>query len=336
MRYDKAANTEKLLNLFNEMKSGLLNSRPSFQRNLVWSNKHKENFIETILKGYPFPEIYLCEGETDVELKKSTRLVVDGQQRLDTICRYIMGELKCRKIQSFAELSEPQKEEFYKYKIVVRDLEKIEDKEIREIFNRINSIQYALNAMEIRNALYEGEFISTAQDIAERKELEKLEIFSETQYARMKNADFILIVMTTIEVGGYFSRDNEVGNLITTYDPNYSNKNKIKKDIIGVLQLINKADLPFDSIWLRKSSFFTLVVELIKYKRERGELPSSKSLKKTLSKLEKLIEENKSGDIDKNQYARYYNYVYQATASKTGRIARGEVLKRHLEKSENA
>ena len=36
--------------------------RPFFQRRLVWNNDDKEKFIETILKSFPFPEIFVAEG----------------------------------------------------------------------------------------------------------------------------------------------------------------------------------------------------------------------------------------------------------------------------------
>jgi len=71
------------------MKSGELVLRPRFQRKLVWNDQHKENFIETILRGLPFPEIYLAAGEINLETQKSKTLVVDGQQRLNTIYDYI-------------------------------------------------------------------------------------------------------------------------------------------------------------------------------------------------------------------------------------------------------
>lgn len=332
MAYLGIANNEKLIKLYNEMKEGLLILKPAFQRNLVWSDKHKEYFIETILKGLPFPEVYLCEGEVDIKLQKSTRLVVDGQQRLSTIYQYINGDLKRKKIPSFSKIGDDAKKEFFNYWIVVRDLGVIDENKIREVFKRINSVQYALNAMEIRNALYEGEFISIAKEVSASADLGKLEIFSESQDARMKDADFIILIMSTLEVGGYFSRDEEVENLIKTYDNNYPNKSKIKNSILEIFKLISKANLDYDSIWFRKSSFFTLVVELIKHYYKKEKLPSPKSLRKMLEELESLIDKNRSGDIDKNQYARYYYYVYQGTASKTGRIARGEVLQRHLEK----
>jgi len=67
------ATNSKVINLFNMMKEGSLILKPSFQRNLVWNDKHKENFIDTILKGFPFPEVYFADGKLDLETQKSQK-----------------------------------------------------------------------------------------------------------------------------------------------------------------------------------------------------------------------------------------------------------------------
>ena len=36
-----------------------LDIRPPFQRNPVWSEKQKSFLVDTILRGYPIPEIYM-------------------------------------------------------------------------------------------------------------------------------------------------------------------------------------------------------------------------------------------------------------------------------------
>ena len=51
--------------------------------------------------------------------------------------------------------------------------------EIKEIFKRINSVSYALNAMEINNALYEGEYIKTAKRIIESQSMTELSLFDD-------------------------------------------------------------------------------------------------------------------------------------------------------------
>ncbi|MFQ9121599.1 MAG: DUF262 domain-containing protein [Haemophilus parainfluenzae] len=61
----------------------------------MWTVKHQEEFIGTILEGYPFPEIYVCTGEYDFENMMTSQKVIDGQQRLTTIRNYISGCPEC-------------------------------------------------------------------------------------------------------------------------------------------------------------------------------------------------------------------------------------------------
>lgn len=326
------ADNEKLLDLYNDLKNGTLMLRPSFQRNLVWNNTHKEKFLDTILRGLPFPEIYLADGDIDLESKVSTRLVVDGQQRLDTIFAYINGELHTRTIPLFNDLSPKQQTDFYDYKIVVRDLGRLDENQIIEIFQRINSVSYALNAMEINNALYEGEFISTAQEIQKSEEFKKLDIFSQNQYARMKDTEYILLIMSTIEEGGYFTGNSEIERYIKLYNDEYKHSDIIKEDIKFISNLIIGLNLQLDSIWWRKTSFFTLIVELVKLKREGVDL-SSIDLKMLLDTMENQIIESKSADPEQNSFAKFYKYVFQGTSGRTGRIARGALVESEIRKA---
>lgn len=328
------ATNKKILELYNAMKSKDLILRPSFQRKLVWNNLHKEAFICTILENLPFPEIYFADGEIDLEKQRSKTLVVDGQQRLSTIYQYISGDesFVIKKIPKFDDLSPKEKTNFYDYPVVVRDLSRIDEEKIIEIFKRINSVQYALNAIEIQNALYEGEFISTAKNIMENSRFSELEILSETEYTRMKDWQYMLTIMATIEEGGYFNSTKELENYIIKYDEEYLNKNKIRDEISSAIDLILNSSLKDDSIWFRKSTMFTLLVELTRFKRKKGFFPKPKDLRITLNKLEDDIFQNKSADITKNKYAIFYKYIYSGTASRTARLKRGELLEEYFKK----
>ena len=54
--------TKKISDLIGMIKRGDLILQPDFQRKLVWAPKHKESFIDTILRGFPFPEIYIAQS----------------------------------------------------------------------------------------------------------------------------------------------------------------------------------------------------------------------------------------------------------------------------------
>lgn len=326
------ATNKKIIELYNMMQDSTLTINPEFQRNLVWNDKHKEHFIDTILKELPFPEVYFADGDIDLTKKSSTTLVVDGQQRLSTIHQYISESdgLVLKNLKSFSELSDDEQTAFFDYNVVVRDLGRIDSDKVKDIFNRINSVQYALNAMEINNALYEGDYINTAKEISANSNLSRLEIFNENQYARMDDLEFILLVMTTLETGGYFSQLKEIEAYIKQYDNDYPNKYLIENDIISVINLLLDINLNLDSIWLRKSSFFTLIVELIKLKRERGYLPNQDRLYATLIHLEDEIIDNKKKEVKTNKFAKFYNYIYQGTTNRKARIIRGELLEEYL------
>lgn len=328
------ATNKKLLDLFNMMKNGSLILAPSFQRKLVWNDGHKENFIETILSELPFPEIYLADGDIDLETQTSQTLVVDGQQRLNTIYQYVTSspDFFIKRISKFRDLSSAEKTKFFDYKIVVRDLGRVEATKIREIFKRINSVNYALNAIEISNSLYEGEFITAAKEIVvEKNEIfQEMELFNDGQSSRMKDLEYILLIISTIEEGGYFSSDKEVETYVKRYDDKYPNKQLMLKNLTDIFDLIHSCNLPADSLWNKKSSFFTLIVELEKFLKNHSFLPTQEVLSNCLLNLEEQLQNNKREDIKENEFAQYYYYVHQGTASRKGRFIRGQLLQKFL------
>lgn len=70
---------------------------------------------------------------------KSKTLVVDGQQRMNTIYQYITNdeELVLKNTKRFNQLTEEEKQDFLDYPVVVRALGRISLDKIKEIFNRI-------------------------------------------------------------------------------------------------------------------------------------------------------------------------------------------------------
>ena len=84
--------SKDLIDMVNDVRTGRLILSPYFQRNLVWRDIHKRDFIETILKGYPFPQIFIARGEINVDLMTSQSCVVDGQQRMNAIMEFIQDE----------------------------------------------------------------------------------------------------------------------------------------------------------------------------------------------------------------------------------------------------
>jgi uncharacterized protein with ParB-like and HNH nuclease domain len=82
---DTTATNKKLREIISEISQNTLVLRPGFQRNLVWTSKHKNNIIRTVLKGYPFPEIFIATMDCDMATAASNNGIVDGQQRISML-----------------------------------------------------------------------------------------------------------------------------------------------------------------------------------------------------------------------------------------------------------
>ena len=64
---DYRVRSVSLLNLVNDIRNGRLIPDAYFQRNLVWRDVHKIDFIKTIRMGLPFPQIFISKGKVDVD-----------------------------------------------------------------------------------------------------------------------------------------------------------------------------------------------------------------------------------------------------------------------------
>lgn len=138
----------RLVDVVSDIQRKKLIMSPYFQRKLVWRLIHKIDFIKTILLGYPFPEIFIAEGDLDIENMTSRDRVVDGQQRLNSIYEYVNDKFEVDG-KLFSNLDPRQKEEFLKYEIAIIDLDlRYDDPNIKEIFKRLNRTFYSLTYIE--------------------------------------------------------------------------------------------------------------------------------------------------------------------------------------------
>jgi len=309
---------------YQEIDQGKLVLQPDFQRKFVWTHDHQEAFIDTILNGLPFPEIYVCEGEVDVQKLRTTRLVIDGQQRLTTIRNYVEGkhEHPLMKVPTHKDLTDEQKREFASYQIVMRDLGKVDEETTREIFRRINLTKFKLDDIEIHNAVYDGQFIQAAKYVLENINLEQYGVLRESEFTRMADLHFILLVMATLENGGYFAQDREVEPKVAAFNDEYPNRDHMIALLIKTFAIIKDLNLAVDSMWFRKSNFFTLAVEIASHTQN---LPND--LPQRLQALEDRVMANRSDTS--SEFNRYYSYMYQATHGRQARVVRGEFFQKY-------
>lgn len=67
--------------------NGQLELNPKFQRRSVWDDNARSYLMDTIIRGFPIPKVFIRQ-KLNVTTRNNIREVVDGQQRLRTILSF--------------------------------------------------------------------------------------------------------------------------------------------------------------------------------------------------------------------------------------------------------
>ncbi len=156
---DKEVITMSVSSVMSWLKLGTINLNPEYQRDSVWKKEQKVYLIDTILKGYDIPKLYI------LKLKDDTYDVVDGQQRIRTLNEFIEdefslsaswyeGEYSGRK---FSQLPPKVRGSIDEFELHIVELtgDRWTDEVIRDIFLRLQK-GTPLNPAEKRRALTGG------------------------------------------------------------------------------------------------------------------------------------------------------------------------------------
>ena len=77
---------QSILTLKNLYEHGHLNLEPGFQRQSVWIERDRAKLIDSILRNYPLPAIFLYRNQKDGEIIYD---VIDCKQRLESIFMFM-------------------------------------------------------------------------------------------------------------------------------------------------------------------------------------------------------------------------------------------------------
>ncbi|OCR23043.1 hypothetical protein AFK24_21180 [Pseudomonas syringae] len=311
-----------LLNLVNDIRSGRLIPDAYFQRNLVWRDVHKREFIRTILLGFPFPQIFISKGKVDVKTMSTTSCIVDGQQRSNAIVSFILGELDVDGFK-YSEMPETQKAEFLKYEVAVIELDlENDDPKVQDIFQRINRTSNSLTSIEkLASAYSTSDYMLVAKFLSDHISLERSGeddfredpnipeefftwanskkvknfsklmnekgVFNAHEIARKTNLMHVLNIMAAV-IGGFSNRNEKAIQHLDDYALKFDGKDLVVDSLEAAAELFLKLGFRGKSYWLNKANFYSLIVAFVLVANEGGILQAVK-VRESLDKFEKEL-----------------------------------------------
>lgn len=319
------ATNKKVRELITLVRTEKLIPRPEFQRRLVWSQKDKNYFLDTVLRGYPFPEIYLADGEVDLDSGEGTQLLVDGLQRVSTLIQYFTGDadLKLILIPPYSDLGDEEKSSFLGYDVAVRDLGAVTRDELVEVFTRINATKYSLLDIEVNNAVYAGALKQYAETLAEHPLFLEHGVFNSQDLKRMGDLRFALTIIITM-IEGYFNRDDSFGELLERYNDEFPLEDEIAERFEKVATFLEECGFEGDlRIW-RKADLLTMIIELDRLLNLEAQALQPSIVVDSVREFYGRIDEASIDDYSLPGI--YYKAALQASNDRINRVRRGVII----------
>lgn len=179
-----------------------IDTNPDFQRPAVWTRSQKQLLVDTILRGYDVPKLYLRKTGT----KPDRFEVIDGQQRIRAVWDYFDGAYPLpRNLEpvdgvdvsglGYADLPHDLRIAFDNYAFDIIQVTDTDDEEAREMFLRLQN-GTTLKAQERRNAM-PGNMRDFVRQIAEDPLFQSV-AFANTRYSY----DQVAAQLVAIEIAG--------------------------------------------------------------------------------------------------------------------------------------
>lgn len=166
---------------------------PPYQRGYVWGPIQASRLIESLITNCPIPVIYLSQGADEV------LSVIDGNQRLTSILKFLDDEYELHGLTTFPEL------DGFKFSVLDPRFQRhIKNRTLRcicilkdthpqikfDVFERLNTGSVKLSAQELRHGLYIGSLMKLIERLSENHLFKSLTLTKNDK--RMKTDELIL------------------------------------------------------------------------------------------------------------------------------------------------
>jgi hypothetical protein len=280
---DYKADQKTVQEILNFYEKDHLNLEPGFQRASVWAPGDRRKLIDSILRAYPLPSIFLYRRYEDGNLVYD---VIDGKQRIESILMFI-GTIRGNRFETRSRLPGDEKQDWLDWNTIKRkkrqylitgyNLQIIEVTgelaDIIDLFVRINSTGKALTGQEKRHArYYHSNFLRKAGQLAKRYEdhFRSAKILSPMQISRMKHVELVCELMVA-------AHNEDVTNKKAALDKVMDSDSIRGRDLDKAASLtvtaLNRLRFMFPKLYQTRfhqlSDFYSLAVLIQKFERQR-------------------------------------------------------------------
>jgi len=204
-KLQRTATTVSIASFHEQNQLDKFNFEPPYQRRSVWSDEKQSYFIDSILRNFPIPPIFL-HRKIDPDTGRTTFDVIDGKQRLTAIARFIENKIPAANEYGpaeepnaldgayFKDLSSNEnlaefRSAFWKYDLPVEYIDPSDTSLIEDVFDRLNRNGEPLTGQELRNAQYHSsKLLKVVDELRLHPYLQSRMIV--TDLARMEDKEF--------------------------------------------------------------------------------------------------------------------------------------------------
>ena len=249
-----SVSTWTIKKLYELIKMNKVDLRPSYQRNFIWGKSDQQKLIDSILKGWPLPTFFIFQ-KSDGKYE-----MVDGQQRAETICRFIAGSISDSNKNFYKDIDTSRFLNFSLNFTEISELDEQSHEDIASFYALVNKQGRRLNDAEIFKAQYGNTKIMNAiDDMLNSEEMSQLDLFKKKTKDRMNDRALVEELVAYLRSGFYDKRD-AVENM---YDSEISSEEIIElktsfNTIIKRIAMLNVFSPINETRFRQRGDFLTL------------------------------------------------------------------------------
>ena len=342
-------NPKTIQDLVNLYEKDQLNLEPGFQRKSVWVERDRAKLLDSIIRNYPLPAIFLYRNQRNGDVVYD---VIDGKQRIESFLMF-MG-LKQGRFETKTQLPGDDDVKWVSWKLLCKWRQQHiitgyrlpvievdgEFGDIVEVFVRINSTGKALTGQEKRHAkYYKSAFLKEAARVAGKfaRYFLDMGVMGTSQLSRMKHVELICELMLSIQKGDPINKKSALNNIMADTGVDMRQVTRGARLTVAALNRVKRM-FPklYSTRFVKVTDFYTLTTLVAKFQEEGLILTDRRRnrlawdilsvFSNKVDELREKLKKAQSVGMEQDLYRQYLLTVMQATDEVSQRRSREEIL----------